>query len=673
MRSLLAGLRAAVTAPRLLLVLIAAAAATAYAWQVDNDGLEAYYAAGVRSMATDWHAFLYDAFDPSATTTLDKLPGAFWLQALSVRVFGYSVRAMVLPQLVESVLTVLALYRAVRRTGGTTAALIAAAVLAASPVTIASTRGDLAEPLYLLGLVLAADAVQRAVLTRRRRCLLVAAGWVALAFQAKMTEAWLVLPSLAVALVAGAPAHRLRAGLRAGALALAATGLSLVWVCFFALTPAAERPVVDGSAHNSIFEQVFDYNAGARIGHHTAFGLPPLAPPSPQALAAAARLAAASHGDGRLPPAVASHASWDRLLLGVLAPDCGWLLPLALASAVLLLLLRRRAGPGDRLRTATLLWSTWLLLYGGVFSAAYLVHDYYLATLVPAIAALTGLGLTALWRLAVRAGTGGPTRAARAARYGLPAVLLLQTAWTALLLGDQGPVPAWGVLLIGAGAAAGCAAAAWRAAATDAPTLSAVPLTTPVRTRRRVLLVPAALLTCAVLGVGPLSASGWLLSRSGGPFDTPFAGTGTMARLSPAADAALREGAGDSYGGAVLPEVTPPSWSRLVKSGAAMQRRLQAHGGTLLVFQAPEASPFVMGGVTSIEPVGGFTGNLPYPSVEQLRQLILSGKAPLALMPGDEALAATDPRVQLVKSLCTPDREAAATAGAVLYACQEAG
>ena len=42
----------------------------------------------VRSMSMSWHNFIFGAFDPAGTITLDKLPGAFWIQALAVRAFG---------------------------------------------------------------------------------------------------------------------------------------------------------------------------------------------------------------------------------------------------------------------------------------------------------------------------------------------------------------------------------------------------------------------------------------------------------------------------------------------------------------------------------------------------------------------------------------------------------
>jgi 4-amino-4-deoxy-L-arabinose transferase-like glycosyltransferase len=127
---------------------IAALAGLSYAWQLGRDPLEIYYAAAVRSMSGSWHDFIYGAFDPAGTVTLDKLPGAFWLQALSVRVFGYSTWAVVLPHAAEGVLTIVVLYLAVEKVAGRAAGLIAALVLAASPAVVALDRGNISDSLH---------------------------------------------------------------------------------------------------------------------------------------------------------------------------------------------------------------------------------------------------------------------------------------------------------------------------------------------------------------------------------------------------------------------------------------------------------------------------------------------------------------------------------------------
>ena len=49
-------------------------------------------AAAVRSMSTSWHDFLYGSFDAGGVMTVDKPPLALWVQALSVRVFGFHSR-----------------------------------------------------------------------------------------------------------------------------------------------------------------------------------------------------------------------------------------------------------------------------------------------------------------------------------------------------------------------------------------------------------------------------------------------------------------------------------------------------------------------------------------------------------------------------------------------------
>ena len=152
-------------------MVIAALAGLSYAWELGRDPLEPYYAAAVRSMSGSWHDFIFGAFDPAGTITLDKLPGAFWVQALSVRAFGYSTWAMVLPQVVEGVVTVLVLYRAVTRLAGPAAGLIAAFVLAASPAVVALDRGNISDSLMILLLVLAADewiAAHRRNVTKSR-------------------------------------------------------------------------------------------------------------------------------------------------------------------------------------------------------------------------------------------------------------------------------------------------------------------------------------------------------------------------------------------------------------------------------------------------------------------------------------------------------------------------
>jgi 4-amino-4-deoxy-L-arabinose transferase-like glycosyltransferase len=142
------------------LALIAALAGLTYAWAANQDNLEPYYAAAVRSMSASWHDFIFGAVDPAGTISLDKLPGAFWLQALAVRALGFHTWVIILPQTVEGVLTVLVLYRAV--SGLSTPA---AAIVAVSPATVALDRGNISDSLMILLL----PGVPVGLRVRRRR------------------------------------------------------------------------------------------------------------------------------------------------------------------------------------------------------------------------------------------------------------------------------------------------------------------------------------------------------------------------------------------------------------------------------------------------------------------------------------------------------------------------
>src|SRR6202042_2540911 len=87
--------------------------------------------------------------------------------------------------------------------------------------------------------------------------------------------------------------------------------------------------------------------------------------------------------------------SWHRLLSGPFAADGGWLLPAALVGAPGVLVFRRRRGRRDPLRAAVVLWGGWCLILAVFFSAGTYLNSYYVAALVPAVAALCGAGLAA--------------------------------------------------------------------------------------------------------------------------------------------------------------------------------------------------------------------------------------------------------------------------------------
>ncbi|HEY6295304.1 MAG TPA: glycosyltransferase family 39 protein [Streptosporangiaceae bacterium] len=657
---------------RLALAAIAATAGLLYAWALGQGTLEYYYAAAVRSMSMSWHNFIFGAFDPAGTMTLDKLPGAFWIQALSVRAFGFHPWAIVLPQAIEGVLTVLVLYHAVSRLAGTAAGLIAALILAVSPATVALDRGNISDSLLILLLVLAANAVSGAITAGAGNSrtlgegiggVVLAAVWVGLAFQAKMIQAWMVLPALGLAYLLCGPGS---VGRRIAQLAGAGTLTALVsvsWMIAVSLVPQADRPYVDGSHNDSIFEQVFVYNGFGRFGDQTPQQLlatlarsgnsgpvsqpvpvqgqpspvfetaPAQGPPSPVSgpvsgsspvsgqpspVSGPASQAPPSVGPAagptriELAPSPGSTSTGSgalpalpavpyRLLRGGLGRDTGWLIPAAFAVAVWGIASRRREPRGDPLRACFILWGGWLVTLFAVFSAITTINAYYTAALSPPVAAIIGAGVVAAW---------SPEQTPISRVVGLEVIVvgtMVYAVWLASSSGAQ--VPGWLVPAIIAVGLAAVGVAAWALVAGTGPWFAAALGAGLIA----VLLAPAA------------AAASVTVSRHGA-FDTPF---------EPAQTAQGVERAGQTPA-LVNSEIT--GW----------QTRQDGAPDVMAAQTAALASIVIYDRGLEALPVGGVDGTTPSPTLSELQADIRQGLFHLVWILSD-----TDPRMQWVASHCS--------------------
>ena len=136
---------------RLALAAILALAAGLNLYGLGQDGwVNAYYAAGVRSMLESWSNFFFVSFDPGGFVSLDKPPLGFWLQALSAKGLGFRPLSLLLPQALAGIGAVALLYLLVRRRFGPLAGLVAALVLALTPISVATNRNNTIDSLLVL-------------------------------------------------------------------------------------------------------------------------------------------------------------------------------------------------------------------------------------------------------------------------------------------------------------------------------------------------------------------------------------------------------------------------------------------------------------------------------------------------------------------------------------------
>src|SRR4051812_16343414 len=177
-------------------------------WALSRNGwANEYYAGAVRSMAGSWHAFLYGSLDAGGVMTVDKPPLALWVQALSVRVFGFNSWAMLVPQALMGVASAWLVYDLVARRWGRAGGFIAGAVLALTPIAVAVSRHNNPDALLILCVVGALWAVVRALEDGRVRWMVLAGGGGGLGFGGEGGAAPLVGAAPSGARVWAAPGH----------------------------------------------------------------------------------------------------------------------------------------------------------------------------------------------------------------------------------------------------------------------------------------------------------------------------------------------------------------------------------------------------------------------------------------------------------------------------------
>ena len=375
--------RAVWARPELLLALGVAAALNL--WGLSRNGwANTFYAGAVRSMASSWHDFLFASLDRSGLMTVDKPPLAFWIQALSVRVFGWHSLSILVPQALMGVAAVGLTYDLVRRRFGRVAGFAAGLALALTPITVAISRHNNPDQALILCCVAALWFCVRGLEDGRTRWIVWSGVCVGLGFEAKMSVALFVVPGIALAWLWSAPVASVWVRVRRlawGGLAMAVVGLA--WPLLVTLTPAADRPWISGTSDNSVWSLIVSYNGVGRVTGQ-----------------AGAPTTAGGGGGGGFS---AGATGVFRLLDSSLGGQAGWLIGFAIVAGVGLVVLTRlrRADP----RTG------WLIAVGGAFAvsavvfslASGIVHPYYVSFLAPWTAMLIGAGVGEALRPGVRA------------------------------------------------------------------------------------------------------------------------------------------------------------------------------------------------------------------------------------------------------------------------------
>lgn len=391
------------------LAALLAVAAFVFFWNLTASGYaNEFYAAAAQAGSQSWSAFLWGASDAGGAITVDKPPASLWLMALSIRLFGLSSFALLLPQALMGVACTYLCYAIVRRLWGAAAGLGAGALFVATPVAALMFRFDNPDALLVLLMLGAAGCVLRALEAApdragnrvRTRWFVLAGILVGFGFLTKQLQVFLVLPGFGLAMLAFSPARWPRRVLDAVAALAAMVVAAGWWVLLTVVVPSGSRPYIGGSQTDSFLELTFGYNGLGRLtGDETGSVVP------------GASSGGASQGG------MWGETGIGRLLGGDFAGQFAWFALFALAGVLICWLAARAcSGAGSsatgrakgcgtgqlgRLRRAfVLVFGGWLVVTWLVFSfMAGIFHAYYTVALVPAVAVMAAACLRSLWEL----------------------------------------------------------------------------------------------------------------------------------------------------------------------------------------------------------------------------------------------------------------------------------
>ena len=601
------------TSVRVLLVVMVVTEGVVSGWNIGHGQYFSFYADAARSMSLSWRALVTGAADPSATITLDKLSGFLVPQVLSVRLFGFHPWSTDLPQVVEGMVTVVAVYVIGARWKGATTGLIAAAAAAVTPLLSSMFGRSSEDALITMAMALAFWCWQSAVRNGRLLPLMLACGWIAVGFQAKMLQSWFIIPALIIGYLLGGREPVRRRLVRAAAATVVTAMLSLTWVIALAVTPAADRPFIDGTTDNNAFTMVFGYNGINRV-------LPGALPGvigGPTAPRPAARPVVRSVGRATSPssakavdvPKVGDAASSAKLLLPEYVTQVGWCYPLAavglllsLAPMVGLLRPRRsRSRPGRLSEVARaelgtgVAMAVWLLIDVAFLTGTTIPHVSYLAAVAVQLSVLAAVGLTVTHRWWAAAVPG-------IRRWAFPGLIAVETGWAALTLHRSQVAPRHLATVVAAG---GLLIVAW-----------SVRRDLGVRGHRVVLGASA-----AVVLLAPAVWTSFNITTAVGAYTDAYGGP-SMSRPH-LGHPALSEG-GQQFRVADPFRASPDPQLSLAQAALIAYLRHKVPADTVLFATDSwrEAEPYILDDGLDIMPMGGYSGRAPAPTLAQIIDLV---------------------------------------------------
>lgn len=377
-----------------------------------------YYAAGIKSMLTSFKNFFFLSFDPSGFVSLNKPPIGLWIQSIFGKIFGVSGFALILPEALAGTLCVFILYILIKRYFGFIAGIMAALILAITPIYVAVSRTNDFQTILILFMLLSIMPAIKAAKTGNIKYLIVSVIIVGIAFNTNRLESFIIIPAIYLTYIFSESEgekrvieryvcgitfitqEREKVSLKAKikCLILATIVLlvvSLSWSFLVDLVPVNARPYVGDSTTNSEIELVLNQHNQVSNKINSNINLN-------------------YDGDNTLSyntlnenEFIKNYNEWNTIhkdnktQFGIfrlfqdnnLSDQIAWFLPLAIISLIVSIINRRKTIALKSTKNITIMFfSIWFVTEFLYFSFVY-SNIYDLATLAVPTAALCGIGI----------------------------------------------------------------------------------------------------------------------------------------------------------------------------------------------------------------------------------------------------------------------------------------
>lgn len=375
----------------LALIILLTAASSLYLINLSINGYaNNYYAAAVQAASTSWKAFFFGSLDSANFISIDKPPMAIWLMAISVRLFGFSSFAMLLPNAIAGVITLWLVFSLVKKKFGLKSAIISDIIMLLTPVAALMFRFNNPDSILTIFLTASSYTFLKSLDSKKPLLHLALTGiFTGFAFNTKMLQGLILLPIMFLVYLFFAKQKKSKRVLHLFLTFLVTSISCLWWPTIVWLTPASSRPYIGSSSNNSIWNLIIKYNGLNRL-----FGesqkINPLNNNLKQGINPNKNNMVNPEENG-----FGGQAGVFRMFNSDFGPNIGWLIPLAITCSIIALAKFKAK------KTPTILFLfSWLLIHIIIFSVTKgTIHPYYTVVMAPAIAALIGIGLPYIWKI----------------------------------------------------------------------------------------------------------------------------------------------------------------------------------------------------------------------------------------------------------------------------------